>query len=544
MSFGTFTDSAGGKILPRYLPQNASSTSVIKIVAVGDTPIPAPTVNNELLTIIDTAAAGQPQFTVNTLPNPPNATFSCVGTLPFRDNDPNNTDGILVLGNETIAGNRHGVLYFYFANAANPSAGVWTLRAITDAGTSVNGGCQLLPTIADGGRPVVGADFVFVGDFASWSDPDGANVVASGQIIQYNFPADTFQALPLTAGLFTATNRPISVWGIPATSAAVGQFLLGALGNSLTQGVTDYGSLVIYDGGNIKRIGGGATDYCFSVNTCNFDTLGRLWMGGEFDISFPLTIGGVVYNGRAIVCLSEAGGFFPTINALPFIITDPVGSTANIFNISNSYDGGLITVSGFFKSTAASGQTINSFGYVVPATLAFNNFTNIGAAPASFRFGDCLVIDADTYIVKAPSGGAGGEGGLFGSDAGFTAFFAVGVVDVINRNRVIDWDYSAILSPTNPLPLSYICFEYTQGFNPFDPVLKDSISGSFVGAGGATAVAQGGSKFRYIRQDGSAGDAVSATFQNNFATIQVVGDLAANKWDTIGTTGSITFNDV
>lgn len=544
MSFGTFTDSAGGKILPRYLPQNASSTSVIKIVAVGDTPIPAPTVNNELLTIIDTAAAGQPQFTVNVLPNPPNATFSCVGTLPFRDNDPNNTDGILVLGNETIAGNRHGVLYFYFANAANPSAGVWTLRAITNAGTRVAAGCQLLPTIADGGRPVVGADFVFCGDFASWSDPDGANVVASAQLIQYNFPADTFQALPLAAGLFAAGHLPVYIWGIPATSAAVGQFLLGAGGNNLIQGVTDYNSLVIYDGGNIKRIGGGATDEMPQVDTCSFDTLGRLWVGGAFDVSFPCIIGGVNYTGRAIVCLSEAGGFFPTINALPFIIADPPNTTASVINIANSYDGGLITVSGVFESTAASGQTINSFGYVVPATLAINVFTNIGAAPASFRFGDSLVIDADTYIVKAPEGGFGGQAGLFGSDAGFTAFFAVGNVDVFDKGRVIDWDYSAILSPTNPLPLSYICFEYTQGFNPFDPILKDSISGSFVGAGGATAVAQGGSKFRYIRQDGSAGDAVSATFQNNFATIQVVGDLAANKWDTIGTTGSITFNDV
>jgi hypothetical protein len=243
------------------------------------------------------------------------------------------------------------------------------------------------------------------------------------------------------------------------------------------------------------------------------------------------------------VCLSRVGGFFPTINALPFIIADPAGTTANVDDIANSYDGAIISVAGNFVSTAASGQTINSFGYVDPATLAFNNFVNIGAAPASFRFGDSLVIDADSYIVKAPKGGFGGEGGLFGSDAGFTAFFATGLVDVGSRNREINWDYTAILAPT-PLPLSYIAFTYSSNPFPFPITLKDSISGSFVGGGGATAVAQDGATFRYIRQDGSAGDAVSATFQNNFATIQVVGDLAANKWDTINTTGSITFNDV
>jgi hypothetical protein len=544
MSFGTFTDSAGGKVLPRYLPQNASSTSVIKITNIGNTPIPAPTVNNELLTIIDTAQGGQPQFTVNVLPNPPNATFLARQSIPFRNNDPNNTDGLLVLGNETIAGNQYGVLYFYFANAANPSAGTWTLRAITNAGGLLFSGTQLLPTIADGGRPVVGADFVFVGDFASWSDPDGANVVASGQMIQYNFPADTFQALPLAAGLFGASNFPTFVWGIPAANAAAGQFLLGGGANDLVQGVTNLGSLVIYDGGNIKRIGGGVTDEMPQVFTCSFDTLGRLWCGGAFDVSFPCIINGVTYNGRGIVCLSRVGGFFPTINALPFTIDDPAGTTAEVDDISNSYDGAIISVSGLFVSTAASGQTINSFGYVDPATLAFNNFVNIGAAPASFRFGDSLVIDADSYIVKAPAGGFGGEGGLFGSDAGFTAFFAKGLVDVQSQNREINWDYTAIFAPT-PLPLSYIAFTYSSNpFDPFDPSLRDSISGSFVGGGGATAVAQGGATFRYIRQDGSAGDAVSATFQNNFATIQVIGDLAANKWDTIGTTGSITFNDV
>ena len=543
MSFGTFTDSAGGKILPRYLPQNASSTSVIKITAVGATPIPAPTVNNELLTIIDTAQGGQPQFTVNALPNPPNTTFISCGSIPFRDNDPANTDGMLVLGNETIGGNQHGVVYFYFANAANPSAGTWTLRAITNAGTEVFGGCQLLPTVADGGRPVVGADFVFVGDFASWSDPDGANVVASGQLIQYNFPADTFQALPLAAGLFGANNSPTLVWGIPAANAAVGQFLLGGGGNSLVQGATNYESLVIYDGGNIKRIGGGATDEMPQVFTCNFDINNNLWCGGAFDVSFPCIINGVTYNGRGIVCLSRVGGFFPTINALPFILTDPQYTTVSLSAIHNSYDGAILSLSGTFNSITAAGANVSGFAYVNPATFALSKFVNIDAAPANFRFGDALVIDADSYIVKAPSAGFGGESGLFGSDAGFTAFFAVGEVEVDDVGRDINWDWTAILAPT-PLPLSYICFTYTSSFFPFDPSLKDSISGSFVGGGGATAVAQGGSTFRYIRPDGSAGDAVSATFQNNFATIQVVGDLAANKWDTIGTTGSITFNDV
>jgi hypothetical protein len=102
------------------------------------------------------------------------------------------------------------------------------------------------------------------------------------------------------------------------------------------------------------------------------------------------------------------------------------------------------------------------------------------------------------------------------------------------------WNYSAIVAAGSDL--CYSTFAY-GGIDGGQGGLYTGNAGAFIAAQGATGVFQGGSKARYIRPDGSAGDASSATFQNSFSTLQLIADLANNKWDVVGTTGNIVFND-
>lgn len=540
MSFQTFTDTAGGKILPKYLPTNASATSVIQITQGGNTPIRAPTVNNEQLTIIEQTQGGG-TFTVNTLSNPTVPAgngFVYYGAVPFFDGQ---DYGYFVWGNviDNLAGNiQNGVIYTYIPNTANPSAGVWTLLATTNAGATVWSGCVLEPTTANGGRPVAGQTFVFAGDFTEIDNVlTAVNTPAATGLVSY--VAGAFAVLPLTAGNFaTAPN-----WSGAALMVGVPQPLVATVGQiimvnvyDIVQGATNFGSIIIYNNGAIKRVGGGVADTIPLVYSACFDTQNRLWIGGSFTSA---TINGAAITPTAVLCLSPLGGNFPTVVALPWTLTATGGQPASIRTISNNFDASALVINGGNFQVPAIGGVASGMAYISVATLAIDKFANIDSVATDALEASLMGIDNDTYITTFFQEG---ETALFGTEGGITATFAKGVVGSANPNTqapFLFWNHTDIVA--NVSDLCYISFAYGALDGGTD--LYDAVSGAFLGAGGAVAVFQGGSRARYVRPDGSAGDAVSITFQNNFSTVQLIGDLANNKWDTVGTTGSIVFND-
>jgi hypothetical protein len=240
-----------------------------------------------------------------------------------------------------------------------------------------------------------------------------------------------------------------------------------------------------------------------------------------------------------VLCLSAVGGVFSNVVALPWTLTSTGGQPASIRTISNNFNASAIVINGGNFRVAAIGGYASGMAYISVATLSIDKFSFIDSVETDLLEASLMWNDDDTYITTFFQEG---ETGLFGTEGGITATFAKGVVGAANPNTqapFLFWNHADIVA--NVSNLCYISFAY--GALDAGTDLYDAVSGDFVGAGGAVAVFQGGSRARYVRPDGSAGDAVSITFQNNFSTVQLVGDLANNKWDTVGTTGSIVFND-
>lgn len=544
MSFQTFTDTAGGKLLPKYLPNNNPATSVLKITQGGNTPIPAPTVNNEQLTIIEQTQGGG-QFQIAAYPAPPSPdgeSFLYMGAVPFYDQE---EFGYYVFGHyeNNLAGNIvNGVILILIPNAQNPSTSFWTTLATTDAGHTIWCACQLNPTIADGGRPAANQTYVFHGDFTQINNVMTAvQTPVANQLVSYS--AGNFVALPLTAGNFDtaqAWEGGYVLVGIPQPLvAAVGEFLIISY-TDLSQQGTNLGGIVIYDGGLLKRIGGGVADEIPLVNSAIFDTQNRLWLCGEFGVNFPPVVNGVnITDKQGLLCLSAQGGFFPNVVAFPFTINDLPNTSAYLYSITNSYNGLSIVINGTGFQVQAIGGNATGMAYIDVGTLVIAKFGGIDAIPTN-TIDQSLMKDDDAYITAYFDNS---QFYLFGLDGGVSATFGAETYATPQSNfqaRVLFWNYSAIVAGISDL--CYSTFTY-GGIDGGQGGLYTGNAGAFIGAGGATGVFQGGSKARYIRPDGSAGDAASATFQNSFSTIQLIADLANNKWDVVGTTGNIVFND-
>lgn len=541
MSFQTFTDTAGGKLLPKYLPNNNPATSVLKITQGGNTPIPAPTVNNEQLTIIEQTQGGG-QFQVEAYPDPPSPQgedFVYMGAVPFREGG---SEGYFVFGHyQSILGGGivNGViLKLLIAEPPN-----WETFATTDAGTTIWCACQLNPTVADGGRPALAQTYVFHGTFTQITDVEsGQQTAVANQLVSYT-EAGGFVALPLTAGNFDNNQGNWSgglvLVGIPQPLvAACGEFLIINYTDLVQQG-TNLGAIVIYDGGLLKRIGGGVGDEIPQVSSATFDTQNRLWICGEFNPAFPPIVNSITLQQRALLCLSAQGGFFPTVVPFPFTINDQPTASSFILAVANSWNGLSIVINGSGFQVAANGGVATGTAYIDVATLVIAKFGLIDTIPTN-ELSDSVMVDGDTYITAYFDDN---QNFLFGTEAGITATFGKDTYARPQYNplaRVMFWNYVMIAAGIGDLCYSTFAYSSVDGV---DGSLYTGNAGAFVAAGGATGVFQNGSKARYIRPDGSAGDAASATFQNSFSTLQLIGDLANNKWDVVGTTGNIVFND-
>lgn len=126
---------------------------------------------------------------------------------------------------------------------------------------------------------------------------------------------------------------------------------------------------------------------------------------------------------------------------------------------------------------------------------------------------------------------------MYGSgQGGALTSFASGLLSSLYEG--VDWYFEAIAAGK---PLSYISFNYNQGSLDEE---QNAFSGSFSDAAATSSlVLQNGAVFRHISASGAYKDAPSATINTQFATLSLIGDTAANAWDVVGYTGTITFND-
>jgi len=554
MSFQTFCgndpDDAVSyqKVLPQFLPENSASASVIRILQAGGTNIAPPSVQNEALTIIDLVPPNGGNFSVNVLPNPAtpaNVPLTIYGQVPFATA---NEEGYLCYGALDLGGaQQKGCIYKFIPNNANPSLGVWTLRAITTQTSSpagqrpvVSGGCQLDPTIANGGRPVAGADYIFAGGFVAITDPDGANQVNSTNFIQYDADTDTFSAVPIAAGAFTSDMNNTQVVGLPAALLGIGSFIIWSSQDVIQRNATAFTQICVYSpagGGTIKYIFPQNGDGVDTLTAVGIDSLNRLWVGGYFAF---ITFNGNQVPCQSIACITTAGGgstSFDTIVQLPY--TFQRGERVNGF--TNSFDGTKFTICGAFSTITKGGVKINNFCYVDVANAPTTDiFVPTGSLipTGSASCGASLMIDAATYIVSYSTGGVIGLNiQLFGLDDGKSASFAKGLVSF--AQNTLEWYWEGIDAGN---PLSYINFDYFNEENPQSPPSISAFSGSFLGGGASTINFTGGATCRYVKASGEAGDATSISVQSAYSSVSLIGDKDANAWDVVGTQGTLTFS--
>jgi len=531
---------AGGVV---WAPPVAPGGSVLRVLTAAQN-IPAPTVNNETLTIIDTAPAGS-GFVINLLPNPVlvDSILAIRGAVPYRLTA--GEEGYLVYGylTDKTSNVSTGVIYKYVPDVVTPANGVWTLRAITqgppvpappDAFATFEGACVLNPVIADGGRPPIDADYIFCGNFTTVADANGANPVVSTQFVKYEAGTDVFVVVPLTSGPFTEGIN--NVVGVPnALVGAIGTFLLLAAQPIVIASApaVDYGLICIYDGaGGIKTIGGSVGDQFDPVSDAAFDTSNRLWIGGGFE---GYQTGSIIYTAKKLACLSAGASAFSVNNPLPynFIRGDSIDS------VQNSYNGALISITGVFSSTQTPPTT--NFGVITIGGLNDLALSQV-VDTSGFIPGRCLLIDVNTYVVAiGTQGGTDGPGALSGRDSGTTAIFAKGLVDITNTS--LNWNYKAIAAGGDNLNFIDFDFFYDTDIDPPTDI-GNAFSGYFNGSsgGGSVLTFVGGATVRYPKTSGAIGDATTATIQGAYSSLSLIGDLPNNKWDLISTTGTVVFS--
>lgn len=557
MSFGTFwgTDPTNlvsyQKILPQYLPDNAPATSVIRIEDANPVVVPAPTVNNEALTVIDVAGELE-TFSVNPLaPIPADLTIN--GVCPYTA--PNGDLDYLVWGHEPVAapvGQRRGVIYIYSPNLLNASQGVWTKRFITDVGVpqTIIQVCHynFANTISEGAIPP-NAEYAIYGDFGTIYDADGNNPVVALILASWNTQNDVVSALPIAAGVGFDAPAPLYMIAIPT-----------ALSQNGSSKLLFYSPLLInHDGGTFQKVcqysttGGGqfapiGTDANDGVSPAGsdtgifsacFDYDNRLWLGGNF-VAFQLSNAVPAFSTSGLVCLTfDVGGTeFNNVVNTGIVLTN----INNIVNIRKKYAGQLgvdnqLVFSGAFTvALTAGGQATDCFyiNTAYPAgtfsAVALSQQNNVAYEPLTVLLLDTSTLDT-AYVATNLTSHTGKY--TWGIDNSF-----VGGWDTIggDLNTIfMNW-YGKAINANPPRPLSYIVLQQGGAGGTI------AYSGSYQAAQQTNITFAGGSVARYIKPSGAVGNATSAVIAQQYASFSLVADLAANVWDVIGTYGQVNFS--
>jgi len=550
MSFGTFWGTNAldpvsyQKILPSYLPDNAPATSVIRIEDANPVLVPKPQVNNEALTVIDVAGELE-TFSVNQLATVP-ATLTALGMTPYTA--PIGDLEYIVWGYEPAGGvgNQRGVIYLYDPNDANPSQGVWTKRFITDIGVPqlIQSVCyyDFANTISEGSIPANGK-YAIYGDFTTISNADGTNVVNCLALAEWNTQTDAITEIPIASASSFNAPAPVYMIAIPTSLSQGGvckllfysPFLIVQDGNTY-QHICQYSTA---NGGEFVSIGGDATDGAYPNNngifSACFDYDNRLWLGGNFT-QFQLTNAVPAFSTAGLVCLTyDVGDFvFNTVVNTGIVLTN----ISNIVSIRKKYAGAVgadnqVVFGGGFTVGLTAGGTATDCFYINTVYPAGTFTTAILTQQNSVAYNpfDTLMLDNTSYV----SGNITSVQGkyTYGIDNNF-----VGGWDTIGGTpdtMFFNW-YGKGINAAPPRPLSYIVLQQTGAGGNI------AYSGSYQAAQQTNITFGGGATARYIKASGAVGNATSAVIAQQYASFSLVGDLAANVWDVIGTYGQVNFS--
>lgn len=500
MSFQTFCgqdpddEVSYQKVLPRFLPENASS-SVIRIDTAGSATIPAPQIKNESLFIIDTASI--------------NATFSYTeiglpagcqkqeGLIPFvNPTDPTKV-GYLMFSWKFDGDSPPTYVYALWRWLA-PTTG-WELVAITDVNKQISSICNVNANYANGGKPNPADTFLIAGNFGLL----GGIVCASGYAT-FDPQAGTISAYVINTPLPDPTDLPKNMISLPAP---FGGGFMATFANP-----ANYKRIARLQGGVWSAIapdtGMDATDK-FSINKLCFEsTNGILLIGGSFSV-FDVN-NNPAPNSAGIVALAWDGGNndwrtnvpLPTIQPLA-----PYSAALYVDDIRLAYDPaeGFFVIGSFENATSTGCFFCKSIGQpiipiAIPTTLIEISGMNI------------IGIDQDNWV-------AANTQKCFGEDAGGQGIeFGQGCI------AGWDWYWDA---PIADKPLSY---------------LGDVGFGSFQ-AGTETTLDFSAANLRYCKDNGVSGLATSVVLTSNYASIYLLGDTASTPpvWDMVSYTGILKY---
>lgn len=483
------------KILPQFLPSNAPTASTIRITTAGATNIPAPTIQNESLYVIDTAGIDA-TFTYNSQ-SIPDGTRNYTSLVPIV-NTGDNTKISYLVANWKFVSDSPETFAYEVSRWNNPSGG-WGGLFQTDDNKTISCICNVNPHFTDGGKPTPADTFLIVGNFATL----GGVACPNGYAV-FDPVANTITPYVITTAMPDPTDFPYVMIPLPAV---VGGGFIAAFRNP-----ANYNRIARLQGGIWSAIapntGMDATDKNNILTLCFDEPNGILYIGGYF-VSFNVN-GVAAPNSAGIVALGYNGGTNDWRTNVPLPNIQPLyaySSNCGVESITLAYDptDGIFVIGTFQNATATSAFFSPSIAsQIVPLDVPKQLINLTGM----FLIG----IDKNNWVGAT-------EQRCFGVDAGGAVIeFGSGCV------AGFTWFWNA---PIAEEPLSYFA---TIGFGSYQIGTETTLN--FTDA-----------NLRYCKTNGVSGLATSVVLTSNFASLFVIGDPASSPpvWDMVSNTGLLTF---
>jgi len=500
MSFQTFCgqdpddEVSYQKVLPRFLPENASS-SVIRIDTAGQVAIPEPKIKNESLFVIDTASLNA-TFTYTPI-GLPSGVQQQGGLIPFV----NPTDPLKVgylMFSWKFAGDSPPAYTYALLSWLDPAGG-WNVVAETNQNAVISTICNVNANYTDGGKPLQADTFLIAGNFTTF----GGVACASGYAT-YDPQNNAIAAYAIGTALPDPTDLPKNMISLPA------QFGGGFM--AMFANPANYKRIARLQGGAWSAIapntGMDATDKNGINKLCFDEPNGVLLIGGSFT-AFDVN-GAAAPNSAGIVCLAWDNGNNDWRTNVPLPSIQPLfayNAALYVDDIRLAFDPneGFFVIGSFENATSTGCFFCKNIGQPILPIAIPTTAINIAGM---FIIG----YDNENWV------GANSQR-CFGEDAG-------GQIITFGQGAIAGWAwyYDA---PIATKPLSY---------------LGDVGFGSFQ-AGVETTLDFTAANLRYCKDNGVSGLATSVVLTSAYASIFLLGDTISQPpvWDMVSYTGILKY---
>lgn len=481
------------KVLPQFLPENASS-SVIRIDTAGQATIPAPQIKNESLFIIDTASLNS-TFTYTPI-GLPSGVQQQGGLIPFvNPTDPTKV-GYLMFSWK-FAGDSPPAFTYALLSWLSPATG-WNVVAETNQNAYISTICNVNPHYTDGGKPLQADTFLIAGNFNTL----GGVACASGYA-EYDPQTNAITAYAIGTPLPDPTDLPKNMISLPAQ---YGGGFMATFANP-----ANYKRIARLQGGVWSAIapntGMDNTDKLGINKLCFDEPNGILLIGGSFSVFDVNNV--AAPNSAGIVALAWDNGNNDWRTNVPLPTIQPLyayNSALYVDDIRLAYDPteGFFVIGTFENASATGCFLCKNIGQPILPIPVPKTLINI---QGMFIIG----YDQDNFV------GATAQK-CFGVDAG-------GSVIEFGQGCIAGWNW--YWDNIQASPLSY---------------LGDVGFGSFQ-AGVETTLDFTAANLRYCKDNGVSGLATSVVLTSNYASIFLLGDTEATPkvWDMVSYTGILKY---